>query len=102
MKRFSIFILSSFLIMAIISCSAKERAYKISVTNTLDIQRSQETIEIFLKDVAIFSIEDYNNLTVVNSNGQELLHQLIDVDQNSEADHIIFQSDFAPKQTQEF
>lgn len=86
----------------IVSCSPDNVNYTISVTNGSDLVRKAETIEILLEDVAGFTKEQHNNLVVEDNGGGEMPIQLIDMDQDSINDLLIFQTDFDPGETKEF
>ena len=85
-----------------VSCSPDNATYTISATNSPDLVRKAETIEIPLEDIAGFSKEQYSNLVVEDNGGGEMPVQLIDMDQDSINDLLIFQTDLDPGQTKEF
>jgi len=94
--------LSFFIWSFLISCSTAQDGYQISAVNTINEQRSSETIELILSELKDISPKNYKDIAVVNKDKKEVLSQLIDLDQDSIYDRIIFQADFAKKATQEF
>jgi len=99
---FTIYVLICFLSVILISCGTAQVNYTVSATNTIDVEREKETVEILLKDIPGISAKEYDNLVVVNTKNKQLLSQLIDMDQDDIFDRIIFQADFAPKETKIF
>ena len=98
------FLSKSFFLMSvfIFSCNPVPTSYKILTINRSKSARTSETIEIALSDVPNFFKSNYDNLVVMNRNGEELLVQHLDIDQDSIYDHIIFQTYFEPNESKEF
>jgi len=68
---------------------AQDRFSSFTVENNLDILRSQETISINLK-----RMDNPSNIIVAEKDGNVLVSQLIDNDQDGKPDELIFQDDF--------
>lgn len=89
MKSFRIFVLSFTVIGFLGSCAEQKDSKTITVKNSLDTDRSFETVELtkeFLK------VDDLNLLGIQNTETQELLiTQTIDQDGDGIADLLIFQ-----------
>ncbi|WP_282086718.1 DUF4861 family protein [Aquimarina algiphila] len=97
-----LFIVYYFVPSLLISCEATDKLYTITTVNNTNLKREKETIEIQLKDVPEFSKEEYNNLSIFDTKNNLVISQLVDIDQDSIQDYIIFQTDFNPNETKKF
>jgi len=92
--------------LAVLTAPATTRAASLRVTvhNDLDAARAAETVEVPASLFAgVLGDELLGKLRVVDeASGQELLAQAIDLDDNLHAEQVVFQADFAPKQTRTF
>jgi hypothetical protein len=81
--------------LLIISCAQKKPALQLEVTNSLDIDRTSETIEIeFAQLEKVLSEYTPNQLVVLEEGAQNpTLTQIIDRDLDGSADQLIFQVD---------
>jgi unsaturated rhamnogalacturonyl hydrolase len=84
--------------------SGADPAVTVRATNPLDAARPGETVEL---DAAAFSGRlapgDLARLAVVDRRtGHELLAQAVDQDGDGTADRLVFQADFAPRESREF
>ncbi|AXT61108.1 DUF4861 domain-containing protein [Aquimarina sp. AD10] len=87
---------------SLISCQETDTFYTITTVNDTKLKREKETIEIQLKNLPEFSKEEYNNLSIFDTKNNLVLSQLIDIDQDSIQDYIIFQTDFNANETKKF
>jgi hypothetical protein len=76
----------------------------VTAVNKLKHARSNETIELTLKDLAPLAEKDLTKLHVHDSSGKELVAQSVDTDYDDyrKPDLLIFQTDFASDQTKTF
>ena len=74
-------------IVTALLAAASARAVQVEAANDLDVPRASETIEVKLKQTGPVVVRD--------AAGKEVLSQVID-------DTVIFQADFAPKETKKF
>lgn len=91
------------IILFSVACQTKLPQVNFSVSNSLNLVRSQETVEIALTSLPK-SLEniDKDKLAVQDQTGKILVSQLVDVDGDHTDDLLIFQSDFQPKETLQF
>jgi uncharacterized protein DUF4861 len=84
--------------------TAQDSTVTVRVTNALDASRPGETVE--LTSAALsgrVAPGDLARLAVVDRRtGHELLVQAVDQDGDGAADRVVFQADFAPRETREF
>jgi hypothetical protein len=91
-------------VFAFYNCAPKEDIVEVNVTNDLDINRSSETIEVDCERLTPL-LEKYNSHQIYVRDGSTstvLLSQFIDLDGDEKPDHLIFQSDFGPKESKHF
>jgi len=76
----------------------------VKATNRLQTPRASQTIELSAKDLAGLDSKNIETLHVKDSSGNEVLCQAVDTDFDDHhvRDTLIFQSDFAPGETQTF
>jgi hypothetical protein len=74
----------------------------VKAVNRLPIERKSQTIELSIKDLVPLGEKDLAKIHVQNASGEELLCQAVDADGDHTADMVIFQADFAPKETKSF
>ena len=81
-----------------------QTALTVTAVNKLKLARTNETIELTLKDLAPLAEKDLSKLHVRDSSGKELVAQSVDTDYDDyhKPDLLIFQTDFAPGQTKTF
>jgi hypothetical protein len=81
-----------------------QTALTVTAVNKLKLARTNETIELTLKDLALLAEKDLSKLHVRDSSGKELVAQSVDTDYDDyhKPDLLIFQTDFAPGQTKTF
>ncbi|TRX47326.1 DUF4861 domain-containing protein [Fulvivirga sp. M361] len=91
-----------YFITQMFSCGPGDSTYTIAVSNGIGVTRQAETIEIPLESVVDFSKEQYRYLAIEDDSGRKIATQLIDTDQDSINDLLIFQADFEARQTKEF
>lgn len=84
--------------------AAQDQALRIDVHNDLDAARSAETVELpaalfvaVLGDKLLGRVRAFEE-----ASGREVLVQAIDLDNDLVVEMLVFQSDFAPKQTKRF
>jgi len=92
------FLLSIFML----SCNSDGADYVVSTSNPSDLVRISETIEIALSDIKDISESAFEDLVICDGQDKEVLSQLIDMNQDSIYDHIIFQTDFEPNEAKTF
>ncbi len=76
----------------------------VKASNQLPITRASQTIELTGKDLAPLGEKDLEKIHVKDSSGKEVLCQAVDTDYDDyhKPDIVIFQADFAPKETKTF
>jgi hypothetical protein len=76
----------------------------VKATNTLQMLRASQTIEISGKDLAPLEAKNLETIHVKDSSGKEVLCQAVDTDfdEYHKRDTLIFQADFAPGETKTF
>lgn len=76
----------------------------VSVTNSLQLDRASQTIEISAEDLAPLGAKSLNLVHVKDSAGKEVLCQAIDLDGDEmrDFDALIFQADFTAGETKNF
>ena len=76
----------------------------VKASNQLPITRAGQTIELTGKDLAPLGEKDLEKIHVKDSSGKEVLCQAVDTDYDDyhKPDIVIFQADFAPKETKTF
>lgn len=96
MKASKVFLLLIF-ISSLLACSPPKKVLTVKIQNTLDIERTHETIELSKTFLNIEAIESYG---VKNSKTNEILiSQLIDNDGDGLMDALLFQVNIAPNST---
>ncbi|MCP4366651.1 MAG: DUF4861 domain-containing protein [Deltaproteobacteria bacterium] len=98
-KIISLFLLLS---ITIISCNSGSSSYEISITNTSDLTRKLETIEIELSQLPELTVNILVGICITDDSGKEIISQLVDFNTDSLADYIIFQSDLKANETKKF
>jgi len=85
------------------TCTTKKDLVEINVTNELDIDRISETIEVDCQKIGTL-LEKFgaDQIMVTNETGQVLLSQFIDLNEDEQADLLIFQSDFKANEHKHF
>ena len=94
-----------FVLLLVVPLSASAQTeLTITAANKLNIARPNETIELTAKDLATLVEKDLTKLHVRDSSGKELLAQSVDTDYDEyrKPDILIFQADFAPRETKTF
>jgi len=82
-------LITALFIVAMLSCSTKEKRKSINVKNTLDTERTFETIEL-TKD--FLKVEDLKSVGIQDgSTGKLLVTQTVDTDGDGEIDQLLFQ-----------
>jgi hypothetical protein len=74
----------------------------VKAVNRLQMERKNQTIELSFKDLAPLGEKDPAKIHVQNAAGDEIICQAVDTDGDYTADLIIFQTDFAPGETNNF
>lgn len=76
----------------------------VTAVNPLDFARASQTIELTVEQLAPLGAKDLHSVRVKDSAGKDLVVQAVDTDFDAyrRPDIVIFQADFAPKQTQTF
>jgi len=78
-------------------------AFRIAVSNPLDSARSGEIVELAGAALGRFKGDDLQKLHVVDAKtSAELLAQAVDSDGDLVFDRLVFQADFAPRETRSF
>ena len=96
------FLIVLFFSVGLFSCNANREEYVITIANNSELSRTSETVELELSDLPDFSSDNYGKICVNDNSGKKILSQLIDVDSNSIADYLIFQSDFDARESKQF
>ena len=82
------------------SCSKKELIMTISVKNSLDFERSFETLTL---NRTILKVDSLNNLGVKDVASNKLLvTQLVDIDGDGKMDELLFQTEIGSKSEKQF
>ncbi len=94
----TIVIFQAFLILVMLSsCTSPSDQYSAKITNTLERQRSTETVEISKSDLGGMLCEKFSRLGVKDAKtGEYLPSQVIDTDMNGELNILIFQPSWKP------
>ncbi|MFT7037148.1 MAG: hypothetical protein ACJA2S_005690, partial [Cyclobacteriaceae bacterium] len=83
------------------SCSKIEK-YTVEVHNTLDIDRTNETVKVNLEEIGLL-FQSLTDIIVKNQKtGKEVLNQLIDKDNDGLPESILFQTNILSKETKTF
>lgn len=93
-----------FLVSAIIlfmGCQ-KGRHIMIQIENPLNQIRSNEMVTISWMEIEKHISESVDQVVVRNSDGEEIISQHIDLDQDGKPEELIFHADFNPKEMKEF
>jgi hypothetical protein len=85
-----------------LGCAAS--ALTITVVNELPLARADETIELSLKDLSALAADDLAKIRITDATGKELLSQAVDsdFDELRKPDRVIFQADFAARESKQF
>ena len=83
-------------------CSAATKQLTVKAVNKLQIARPSQTIELSANDLAPLGEKNLERIHVKDADGKELVCQAVDTDGDYEPDHVIFQADFAPRETRTF
>src|SRR5689334_16642651 len=89
---------------ALPSLSYAASSLTITVVNELPLARANETIEVSAKDLSALGADDFSKVHITDASGKELLAQAVDndFDEFHKPDAVIFQANFAPKETKKF
>lgn len=101
-KSRTISLFTTFLVMITASCNSNKAAYIISVTNTSEVKRNAETVEIWLDGLSASSALKTGELAISDNGDKRIPTQYIDIDQDSIYDYLIFQTDLEPNETKRF
>src|SRR5512144_1123131 len=75
----------------------------VTARNPIDIARGVETLTIAAIELQrLLGVDDPRKVHVLDSSGQPVLSQPIDLDDDGKFDELIFQADFGPRQTKTF
>ena len=78
-------------------------AVVVQVSNPLASARKSETVVLPIADLHRLGPSlDASKTVVLDANGREILSQLVDMDGDQEADDLVFQDDFAPRESKTF
>ncbi len=93
-----------FSILLISACTSVPSVVEVNVTNHLNINRLNETIEVNLSLIPnLLSTNSADRIIIRDGDNNEVLpSQLVDLDGDDSADQIIFQSDFKPNESKHF
>jgi hypothetical protein len=89
-------------LLASVASAPAQTPLTVKAVNSLDIARPSQTIELSAKELAPLGEKDLHKIHVLDAAGKERLCQAVDTDGDYVADQLIFQSDFAAKETQTF
>jgi len=100
----TIFAIVLFVCLAVNLTKAQGNSLTITAVNKLDLPRRSQTIEISARDLAPLGEKDLTKIHVQDSSGGDLLTQAVDTDYDDyhKPDIVIFQADFAPRETKRF
>ncbi|MFS4455956.1 DUF4861 family protein [Maribacter sp. 2304DJ31-5] len=83
-----------------LACTDHQKTMIISAINTLEVERSHETVELTTN---FLGIEDLRALAILDmETGEELITQLVDTDNDGTMDVLLFQPNLAPKSKKNF
>lgn len=76
----------------------------VTAANPLDLARASQTIELSATQLAPLAARDLNTIRIKDAAGKDLIVQAVDTDGDAyrRPDIVIFQADFAPKETLSF
>jgi hypothetical protein len=102
--RLSAIVLGLALVAVARSAVAQETVIRLRATSTLDATRSSETVEVAAAALAPhLKAEELARVVVADRrSGREVLSQAVDEDGDGAFDRLVFQADFAPRETREF
>ncbi|HKI46229.1 MAG TPA: DUF4861 family protein [Balneolales bacterium] len=83
-------------------CFAASHQLNVTAVNKLSFGRLNQTIELSSDQLKPLGNVDLNRIHVQDAAGRELLCQAVDTDGDYHPNEIIFQADFAPRQTRHF
>lgn len=86
------------------SCTPTNDVVEVNVTNSLDIKRTSETIEVDIQKINAL-LEKYDARQIIVKDGASneiLLSQFVDQNGDEQPDQLIFQSDFEPGESKHF
>jgi len=81
------------ILLIFICCSPKPLGYTITVTNTTDLIRKNESIEISLDQLQNLSAEKISTLILTDSNNNRVKTQLVKSNSDETSDYLLFQAD---------
>ncbi|MEP3837144.1 MAG: DUF4861 family protein [Algibacter sp.] len=85
------------------SCKQEASGHILTVKNTLDVSRSNETVEIKKSDLTLKEGESFEKLAVQDATTKAILvSQFVDEDQDGNADVLLFQPELAAKSEKQF
>ena len=98
------FLLSIGLLLPLLSCTRQSPDLLISAVNNLDLTRQNETIELqWFKIDSLFGGIRPSRLSIVDrQTGEQIVHQVIDENEDGEYDLLVFQANFMPLVTKTF
>jgi hypothetical protein len=95
--------LAAGLVLAAGAGRAQSPAYRLTAHNPLDLARPGETVEVGLTALPGLSADDLARVAVVDAEtAREALAQAVDSDGDGAFDQLVFQADFAPRQSRSF
>ncbi len=97
-----ILIVGFLVLFLLTSCNCEPWSCEVSVSNTMELNRDAETVEVWLDQLEGFTRKNARSLKVIDASGKRLLTQLIDVDQDSLFDYLVFQVDVKARETRSF
>jgi hypothetical protein len=97
-------LLTAVVVFGAVSTRAQGTRLTVRAVNKLDLARRSQTIEITAADLAPLGEKDLTKIHVQDSSGKEVLTQAVDTDYDDyhKPDMVIFQVDFAPRETKTF
>lgn len=100
-NKLSYSLLASFCLT--LSSAQVKSTHTVTVKNTLDINRSFETVEINKANLTLKAGEDFSNLLVQDKKTKAILvSQFVDTNQDGEVDQLLFQPEISAKSKKQF
>lgn len=88
-------------VAALAAATAPPSGLTVKAVNNLDKPRASQTLELTVQDLAPLGEKDLRKIHVTEA-GKELLVQAVDSDGDTNADLLLFQADFAPRESKTF
>ncbi len=82
--------------------AAPNAALTVTAVNKLDFPRPSQTLELSAQDLAPLGEKDLRKIHVKDGAGKELVCQAVDGNGDYAPDAVVFQADFAPRETKTF